>query len=169
MLHVRCSVSSGSVLPTAFTKLNTLKKANHMSSMPVRRFGASTGAPSIQRIAHVSRTFTHIYSNRLPHTFQDRQFKQYLAIAPFPSRSHAPCIGAKAQRPAPACVQIWTLRPRSSEGGAREDLDRNQEPAEMKCEMVLCLDSGPAQEIRWCPLPAHDRVGFHADSIVANT
>jgi transcription factor C subunit 6 len=36
-----------------------------------------------------------------------------------------------------------------------KELDGGQ----MKCEMVLCLDGGPAQEIRWCPLPSHDRVG----------
>lgn len=32
------------------------------------------------------------------------------------------------------------------------------DPAEIRCEMVLCLESGPAQEIKWCPLPAHDQV-----------
>lgn len=30
--------------------------------------------------------------------------------------------------------------------------------AEMKCEMVLCLEGGPAHELKWCPLPAHDMV-----------
>ena len=29
---------------------------------------------------------------------------------------------------------------------------------EMKCVMVLCLDGGPAHDLRWCPLPSHDRV-----------
>lgn len=86
-----------------------------------------------------------------------RQFKQYLAVAPFPSRSHAPCIGAKVQRPAPACVQIWTLRSREHDGSVGEGTAKSQEPGEVNCEMVLCLDSGPAQEIKWCPLPAHDR------------
>lgn len=32
------------------------------------------------------------------------------------------------------------------------------DPATLRCEMVLCLESGPAQEIKWCPLPAHDQV-----------
>ncbi|EGN95834.1 hypothetical protein SERLA73DRAFT_13040, partial [Serpula lacrymans var. lacrymans S7.3] len=40
-----------------------------------------------------------------------RCYKQYLAVAPFPSRSHSPIIGAKIQRPALACIQIWALRP----------------------------------------------------------
>lgn len=38
-----------------------------------------------------------------------------------------------------------------------EDRPRN-DPAEVRCEMVLCLENGPAQEIKWCPLPAHDQV-----------
>ncbi|KAH7889341.1 hypothetical protein F5I97DRAFT_1993652 [Phlebopus sp. FC_14] len=85
-----------------------------------------------------------------------RQFKQYLAIAPFPTRSHAPSIGVKAQRPTPACVQIWALRPRERDPNAMEEDEPSQEGAETKCEMVLCLEGGPAQEIKWCLLPAHD-------------
>ncbi|KAH7924733.1 hypothetical protein BV22DRAFT_1195685 [Leucogyrophana mollusca] len=85
-----------------------------------------------------------IHPDDRPH----RKYKQYLAVAPFPSRSHAPNIGSKTQRPTPACVQIWALqtvrRAKSADG------------AEMTCEMVLCLDGGPAHEVKWCPLPAHD-------------
>jgi len=36
----------------------------------------------------------------------------------------------------------------------------------MKCEMVLCLDTGPAHDIKWCPLPSHDLVGFRVVSKV---
>ncbi|KAI6153788.1 hypothetical protein BKA82DRAFT_4093973 [Pisolithus tinctorius] len=89
-----------------------------------------------------------------------RQFKQYLAVAPFPSRAHAPNIGFKAQRPSPACVQIWALRPRTAKDnvGEYDDVsEKDREPGEIRCEMVLCLDAGPAQDIKWCPLPAHDR------------
>lgn len=92
---------------------------------------------------------------------QVRQFKQYLAVAPFPSRSHAPIIGARAQRPAPACVQIWTLEPCFSMPTEMDSVDQPRGPASIKCEMVLCLDGGPAQDVRWCPLPAHDRVGSY--------
>jgi transcription factor C subunit 6 len=28
----------------------------------------------------------------------------------------------------------------------------------MKCAMVLCLEGGPAHDIKWCPLPSHDHV-----------
>jgi transcription factor C subunit 6 len=30
----------------------------------------------------------------------------------------------------------------------------------MRCEMVLCIDSGPPLELKWCPLPSHDSVRF---------
>ncbi|KAI6047829.1 hypothetical protein EDC04DRAFT_2875993 [Pisolithus marmoratus] len=88
-----------------------------------------------------------------------RQFKQYLAVAPFPSRAHAPSIGFKAQRPSPACMQIWALRPRTAGDDVGECDDFSEKvrgPGEMRCEMVLCLNAGPAQDIKWCPLPAHD-------------
>ncbi|KAI6161423.1 hypothetical protein EDD17DRAFT_1587403 [Pisolithus thermaeus] len=88
-----------------------------------------------------------------------RQFKQYLAVAPFPSRAHAPSVGFKAQRPSPACVQIWALQPRAAEDNVGEHDDFSEkgcESGEMRCEMVLCLNAGPAQDIKWCPLPAHD-------------
>lgn len=88
-----------------------------------------------------------------------RKFKQYLAVAPFPSRAHAPSVGSKAQRPCPACVQIWSLRPRIAGDNAGElddSSEKGREPGEMRCEMVLCLNVGPAQDIKWCPLPAHD-------------
>ncbi|KIJ68908.1 hypothetical protein HYDPIDRAFT_144326 [Hydnomerulius pinastri MD-312] len=85
-----------------------------------------------------------------------RKFKQYLAIAPFPSRSHSPSIGAKASRPSPACVQIWALQPRTADENEMDEDDPGHDPAEIRCEMVLCLEGGPAQEIKWCPLPAHD-------------
>ena len=35
----------------------------------------------------------------------------------------------------------------------------DHERGQTKCETVLCIDSGPALEVRWCPLPCHDGVG----------
>ena len=97
------------------------------------------------------------------HTQQQpaRQFKHYLAVAPFPSRSHSPSIGVKVSRPSPACVQIWALKPRAQDDDNEMAEDRPRSEAEVRCEMVLCLESGPAQEIKWCPLPAHDQVCSH--------
>ncbi|KAG5650434.1 hypothetical protein H0H81_012285 [Sphagnurus paluster] len=82
---------------------------------------------------------------------EERSFKQYLAVAPFPTSSHSPEIGVRVARPSHACVQIWTLGPSPTHPG--QD-DRGQ----MKCEMVLCLEGGPAHELKWCPLPAHDDI-----------
>ncbi|KAK0196439.1 hypothetical protein F5146DRAFT_1217516 [Armillaria mellea] len=68
-----------------------------------------------------------------------RQYKQYLAVAPFPTSEHSPEIGVREPRPLYACIQIWCLKP---EG--------------LSCELVVCIDSGPAYELKWCPLPSHD-------------
>ncbi|KAF9006150.1 hypothetical protein BDQ17DRAFT_1352845 [Cyathus striatus] len=66
---------------------------------------------------------------------ETRNYKQYLAIAPFTSNSHSPEIGVKVHRPSYAC-----------------------DKGVMRCEMVLCLQGGPAFELKWCPLPAHDEL-----------
>lgn len=63
-------------------------------------------------------------------------------------------IGAKIQRPGPACIQLWGLQSKRMSGSQAND----SYGGELKCEMVLCLESGPAFEIKWCPLPSHDRV-----------
>ena len=39
---------------------------------------------------------------------------------------------------------------------AESDTDSSDGPGEMCCEMVLCVDSGPALELKWCPLPCND-------------
>ncbi|KZT23993.1 hypothetical protein NEOLEDRAFT_1170475 [Neolentinus lepideus HHB14362 ss-1] len=90
-----------------------------------------------------------------------RANKQYLAVGPFPSRSHSPDIGAKVARPTHACIQIWSLSPSSEDvemSDANEDENEGSEhdTGQMKCELVVCIESGPAHELKWCPLPAHD-------------
>jgi transcription factor C subunit 6 len=82
----------------------------------------------------------------------DCSYKYYLAVAPLPSRTHSPEIGIKVPRPSRSCIQLWSLG-RSS--GVEESGD---DKGEMHCEMVLCIDSGPALELKWCPLPSHDPV-----------
>ncbi|KAF9819803.1 hypothetical protein IEO21_01894 [Rhodonia placenta] len=80
--------------------------------------------------------------------------KQYLAVAPFPSSEYSPSIGVRIQRPASACIQIWSLGP--SHDAMEVDGNGGNDPGEMRCELVLCVESGPAFELRWCPLPAND-------------
>ncbi|TFY75751.1 hypothetical protein EWM64_g8261, partial [Hericium alpestre] len=84
-------------------------------------------------------------------------FRQYLAIAPFSSTSYSPTVGKKAARPSYACIQIWSLGPsrKGGEGNAAAT-DGDDEHGEMRCEMILCVESGPAFELKWCPLPSHD-------------
>ena len=85
-----------------------------------------------------------------------RSFKQYLAVAPFPSHSHSPDIGRKVKRPSYSCIQIWSLSP--TQRNVSKNKSKIPDLGQMKCEMVLCLDSGPAYDLRWCPLPSHDLV-----------
>ncbi|KAI8982792.1 hypothetical protein BD414DRAFT_515960 [Trametes punicea] len=97
------------------------------------------------------------------------RYQQYLAVAPFPSRTHSPMIGTRLPRPSPACIQIWTLRP-SQEQRDQMDVDSvagvdasAEDTGEMRCEMVLCIDGGPAFDLKWCPLPSNDSTGVNVD------
>jgi hypothetical protein len=84
-----------------------------------------------------------------------RSYKQYLAVAPFPSRSHSPVSGRKVKRPSHSRIQLWTLSPAKN---VSKNKSKVPDFGQMKCEIVLCLDSGPAYDLRWCPLPSHDLV-----------
>lgn len=81
---------------------------------------------------------------------KERSNKQYLAVAPYPSNSYSPEIGVRTPRPANACIQIWSLSSDPDTSGS----------GRMKCEMIVCHESGAAHEIKWCPLPSHDSVRF---------
>ena len=116
-------------------------------------FGGSTGAPYTPTNAKVSyasdpNILCSIFAQALSYT-------QYLAVAPFPSRLHSPNIGAKVTRPSKACIQIWSLAPAKGE----DDMDdETEDHGQMQCALVLCIDGGPAYELKWCPLPSHDEV-----------
>ncbi|KAH0825857.1 hypothetical protein J3R83DRAFT_7522 [Lanmaoa asiatica] len=77
-----------------------------------------------------------------------RRFRHYLAVAPFPSRSHAPSIGVKFARPSPAFIQIWALKPRTREDNTMDDDRPQSDTAKIRCEMGLYLESRSAQEIK---------------------
>ncbi|KAF8967306.1 hypothetical protein BDZ97DRAFT_1903428 [Flammula alnicola] len=85
-----------------------------------------------------------------------RSYKQYLAVAPFPSHSHSPDIGRKVSRPSYACIQIWSLSSTQPVTTTKKNASKVPDVGHMKCEMVVCLDTGPAYELKWCPLPSHD-------------
>ena len=93
------------------------------------------------------------------HLFIARSFKKYLAIAPFPSQSYSPEIGRKVARPSYACIQIWSLAPSQiRKNSGKKNTDLKSASGRMECEMVLCIDTGPAYDLKWCPLPSHDLV-----------
>ncbi|KDQ33097.1 hypothetical protein PLEOSDRAFT_1073426 [Pleurotus ostreatus PC15] len=83
-----------------------------------------------------------------------RSYEQYLAVAPLPSRSYSSEIGVPIPRPIPSCIQIWSL-----------SFDETSESSKVRCEMVLCLESGPAHELKWCPLPSHDVLSVSSSKI----
>ncbi|EAU88980.2 hypothetical protein CC1G_10676 [Coprinopsis cinerea okayama7 len=85
-----------------------------------------------------------------------RSYKQYLAVAPFPNSSHSPEIGVKSKRPSTACIQIWSLSP--TKPIPKSPSSSHRDPGQMKCEMILCIDNGPALDLKWCPLPSHDPI-----------
>ena len=93
-----------------------------------------------------------LYGTPLTFHASDCSYKYYLAVAPLPSRTHSPKIGIKVPRPSRSCIQLWSLGPSTGVGESGDD------KGEMRCEMVLCIDSGPALELKWCPLPSHDPV-----------
>ncbi|TFY64676.1 hypothetical protein EVJ58_g2459 [Rhodofomes roseus] len=92
-------------------------------------------------------------------------YKQYLAVALFPSNTHSPVIGVRAQRPMHACIQIWSLSRSADAMDVDEitDVDNGDDLGEMRCEMVVCIESGPAFELKWCPLPSNDPAEEIAD------
>lgn len=30
----------------------------------------------------------------------------------------------------------------------------------VNCEMMVCIESGPAHDLKWCPLPSHEPVSL---------
>ncbi|KZV71848.1 hypothetical protein PENSPDRAFT_650271 [Peniophora sp. CONT] len=85
-------------------------------------------------------------------------FQQFLAVAPLPSTSHSPDVGARTNRPAPACIQLWALGP--AKPGPEDD-----DTGSLRCQLVLCIDTGSALDLKWCPLPSHDASGTSTTSL----
>jgi transcription factor C subunit 6 len=128
--------------------------------MQEHRYGAWTGAQSTLMIDLVN-VFVYPSVPKLIVSSTGRSYRQYLAVAPFPSQSHSPDIGTRVKRPSHACIQIWSLGPtseRNRNDGWDTLEDNKPDVGGMICEMVICIESGPAHQIRWCPLPSHDSV-----------
>lgn len=135
------------------SQLSSCRKAVPTCSTLERQYGVLTGVLFIQTTDRVRKTFYLVPVALLTSRVEpDCSYKHYLAVAPLPSRTHSPEIGVKVPCPSRACVQLWSLGPSDGVEGSGDD------KGEMRCEMVLCIDSGPALEIKWCPLPSHDSV-----------
>ncbi|KLO14191.1 hypothetical protein SCHPADRAFT_325445 [Schizopora paradoxa] len=120
---------------------------------------------SLEPAISLSHSSAHIYNVGAPVSCLDwcpifsgdsasRRFKQYLAVAPLTSKDRDPLVGVKCTRPSEACIQIWSLG--LNEDAEDDDASSIMESGKMNCEMVLCIDSGFAQALQWCPLPSND-------------
>lgn len=82
-------------------------------------------------------------------------------------------MSSRLARPTSACIQIWSYGPGTrpvladslsehsqSQENVETPLARSPEllDAVVHCDMVLCIESGPAYEIKWCPLPSYGPV-----------
>ncbi len=66
-------------------------------------------------------------------------------------------MGEKWPKNTPGGIQIWSMLPAASVSGD-EATQNEEEKGAMKCEMVLCVDGGPAMELKWMPLGGWDEV-----------
>lgn len=123
-----------------------------MCSVPVVQCGRSTGVRYRQTVEQVTnfRTYHFIAPSSYSAALGN---KQYLAVGPLPSHDYTPLIGDK--KASPACIQIWSISPPTT--AAQNGKTGHQDSGYMRCEMVLCIDIGPAHDLKWCPLPSHDK------------
>lgn len=85
-----------------------------------------------------------------------RNFRQYLAVSTYPTPLYSPMVSSRLSRPAPASIQIWSFGPETTSNVVLSSLEPSLKDAKARCELVLCISAGPALDIKWCPLPAHD-------------
>lgn len=86
-------------------------------------------------------------------TWAEHDGVQYLAVSPMPNLDYQPTLGAKQPSDTRGCIQIWGMRHALLDAGGKVT-----QPNEMRCELVLCVEGGPALEIKWMPMGAWDTV-----------
>ena len=133
-----------------------------MCSVQEGQYGPLTGVRCLRVLVTVSHLRCHRCLKSLLIKRIALQHKQYLAVGSTSSNNsspdNSPRIGLKKAKP--ACIQIWSLNPTAMSNTS----SGNRGPGFMRCELVLCIDYGPAFELKWCPLPSHDdfEVGMFA-------
>ncbi|WVF73182.1 hypothetical protein IAT40_008001 [Kwoniella sp. CBS 6097] len=84
---------------------------------------------------------------------------QYLAVSTLPHIETRPAMSEKWPRSSKGSIQIWSLSP-SSNGNTDTQGDHPMggevRTGGMQCEMVLCIQGGPAMEIKWMPIGVWD-------------
>lgn len=91
--------------------------------------------------SHILNVGGHVYDlDWAPVPIHLNRGKEVLAISP--ARVHQPrtTVGHRAKRPTPGSIQIWSLAP-----------DTETEKGHAVHEMNICVDSGTAFKLAWCP------------------
>lgn len=105
-----------------------------------------------------------------------RSYRQYLALSPC-SSLHPPTVSSWNSNSKPSCIQIWSFRSearltQSSSARAKESRSGNSIGAHQateafgNCELMICIDCGPATDLKWCPLPSHDPVYLSSNKLM---
>ncbi|KAG6845274.1 hypothetical protein H0H87_011683 [Tephrocybe sp. NHM501043] len=83
-----------------------------------------------------------------PPPVTSHKFKQYLAVAPFPTGLHSPEIGVKVLRPSHACIQIWSLGPAQTISTSPQS-NQGKEVSDHRRPRKLGLLSGVFEDGSW--------------------
>lgn len=75
-----------------------------------------------------------------------------------PNLEYKPAVGSKQPRDAPGCIQIWSMVP-----ALQDKAGKVKEPNRMGCELVLCVEGGPALQVKWMPMGVWDTVSHNED------
>ncbi|EPQ27189.1 uncharacterized protein PFL1_05112 [Pseudozyma flocculosa PF-1] len=99
---------------------------------------------------HILNAGGHVYAlDWVPVPIHLDRGKEYVAVSASLSPRPLTFLGAKGPRPMPGRIQIWSVCPdsRAEDGAARK--------GQAALEMSLCVDSGSAFQLAWCPA-GHD-------------
>ncbi|KAI0080527.1 hypothetical protein K474DRAFT_202496 [Panus rudis PR-1116 ss-1] len=146
------SLEPSNPVPCSF---GPIQQQQRVEVQPLTSLSMSTYFPGSQ--SHVFNAGAGVWGiDWCPTYANERQaysHKHYLAVAPLTSQDHNTIIGSRLPRPLPACIQVWSLYATQPSELENTNTERT---GSMRCELVLCHDSGSPFEVKWCPLPSHD-------------
>lgn len=144
--------------------------------MPGVRSGDLVGVQSMGMLSRVRSSCTELRFQFIDIGNEAHDYTHYLAIATYPTAKYSPLVSSRLTRPSPASIQIWSFGPgiiAQQASPAKGSPSKRKKPtpktipssnmadARANLSMVLCVDCGPANDTKWCPLPSHDPVCIH--------